>query len=467
MATERRGPERLDPDRHPAARPSTPGPDQERVIDMRPRLLIIAYVFPPSESVGARRPGELARFAADRQWDVRVLTATPADREAPDVGIPESRIVRAAPVPRSTQIVSTVRRAEARSRVGRRQLLSALGAFGREVLVPDACVNWVVPAVRRFLRRRQGWRPDVIMVTGPPASAYLVAASLARRMDVPWIADYRDLWTVGNDYWPYGRTRLRRAVDHRLERRLLRSAAGCVTVSEPLAEIMRATFDVDTGVVMNGIDRRSAPADLPAPGTDPRGPAAPTLTLAHTGRLNPGKRDPSPLLEAVALLGPEAARVHVVFAGEDNGVARAAVARAGVADSVTNLGEVSAEKSWHVQTAADVLVLVMWNDPRDAGTVPGKFFDYLRARRPILMIGHPEGIVAGIIRSRRAGAVLSDPHDIADQLRRWLAEKDRRGRIPELPPSSLDGLYREDQLEKYLTILAEAAAAHRTRHRPA
>ncbi|NJP32596.1 glycosyltransferase [Micromonospora thermarum] len=426
---------------------------------MRPRLLIIAYVFPPSESVGARRPGELARFAADQQWDVRVLTATPADSDAPDAGIPEGRIVRAAPVPRSAQLVSSVRRAEARSRVGRRRLLTALGAIGREVLIPDACVNWVVPAVRQFLRTRDGWRPDVIMVTGPPASAYLVAARLARRLNVPWVADYRDLWTVGNDYWPYGRTPVRRAIDHRLERRLLRSASSCVTISEPLAEIMRSTFGIDTKVVMNGIDRQPAvTAEEPTSPPAPAAPASSTLTLTHTGRLNPGKRDPSPLLDAVALLGPDARRVNIVFAGEDNGVAQAATERAGVADSVTNLGEVSAEKSWRVQAEADVLVLVMWNDPRDAGTMPGKFFDYLRARRPILMLGHPNGIVADIIRSRNAGAVLSDPHQIADQLRTWLAEKDRTGRIAELPASTMDGLYREDQLARYLEILTDAAA---------
>ncbi|MFI7428894.1 glycosyltransferase [Micromonospora sp. NPDC049836] len=426
--------------------------------DMRPRLLIIAYGFPPSESVGARRPAELAAFAARRDWDVRVLTSTPADLPAPADGFPESHIFRVAPVPRSTPLVGSIRRAEAAARTGRRRPLTVLGTLGREVMIPDGCVTWVAPAVRQFMRRRQNWRPDVIMVTGPPASAYLVAARLASRLNVPWVADYRDLWTVGNDYWPYGQSRIRRVIDHRMERWLLRSAACCVTISEPLAEILRSTFDVDAKVVMNGIDRpRNAPSERPAPRPVP-GPS--TLTLAHTGRLVPGKRDPSPLLDAVALLGSDARRVNVVFAGEDNGVAQAAMDRAGVADSVTNLGEVSAEKSWHVQTEADVLVLVMWNDPRDAGTVPGKFFDYLRARRPILMIGHPDGIVADIIRSRHAGVVLSDPRMIAEQLREWLVEKDRAGRIPELSPSALDGLYREDQLERYLDVLADVAAAH-------
>ncbi|MEE3920662.1 hypothetical protein V2I01_27765 [Micromonospora sp. BRA006-A] len=71
-----------------------------------------------------------------------------------------------------------------------------------------------------------------------------------------------------------------------------------MTISEPLAETIRRTFGVRTHVVMNGIDRRPAPA-APAGVEAPSG----TLTLAHTGYIYPGKRDPGPLLDAIALLG--------------------------------------------------------------------------------------------------------------------------------------------------------------------
>jgi glycosyltransferase involved in cell wall biosynthesis len=281
-------------------------------------------------------------------------------------------------------------------------------------------------------------------------------------MGVPWVADYRDLWSVGNEYSV--RSVVRRSVDRRLERRLLRSAAACVTVSEPLAESMRRTFGIETQVIMNGIDRRPVPAPTEPAGRSHDGfgdstgeiPAS-SLTLAHTGFLYPGKRNPGPLLDAIALLGNNAARVHVVFAGEDNGVVRKAVERSGTADSVTNVGEVSAEKSWRIQAEADVLVLLMWNDPRDAGTVTGKIFDYLLARRPILMLGYDTGVAANLIRARGAGVVLNDKQEIADQLRRWLSMKQRAGRIPALPPSTLDGLFREDQLAKYLMVLTDAA----------
>jgi glycosyltransferase involved in cell wall biosynthesis len=424
------------------------------------RLLIVSYHYPPSGSVGARRPDALARWAADRGWDVRVLAPPVPNPEGPAPGIAESRVTRASPVPRMTRMVASVRRARRDPRHNRRRrALVRIAAIGRRACIPDVHANWIVPAVARFLAARNGWRPDVIVASGPPFSAFVVAATVAAMTSAPWVADYRDLWTVDNGYVDFGG--IRRSVDHWLERRLLRSAAASVTVSAPLAETMRRAFGVDTHVVMNGIDRRPVPTPEKPASRMGAGDGAATLTLAHTGYLYPGRRDPTPLLDAVALLGDDAARVKVVFVGEDNGVARAAVERSGVVDSVTVMGRVSAEASWNLQAEADALVLLTWNDARDAGTVTGKLFDYLLARRPILMLGYEQGVAADLIRSRGAGVVLNDTQAIAEQLRRWLSLKKETGHIPMLPPSVLQGLFREDQLDRFLQILREVAGRGR------
>lgn len=437
--------------------------DSQRSAGTPLRLLVVSYHFPPAETVGARRPAALAALALRQGWDVRVLTAVGPGRGGEPTPLPEERVIRIAPSPKLPRLSgpasvpeaggsAPARRSPGRLRGGvNRWLVKA----GMELLLPDPQLNWIRPAVRGFHRAAGDWRPDVIVVSGPPFSGFVVAASLARRLRAPWVADYRDLWSVGNEYWVRSAPRL--AVDRRLERRVLRSAATCVTVSEPLAETLRRAFGVEPHVVMNGIDRRPV---LPEP-TDPR-PAghdrsAPTLTLAHTGNVYPGRRDPGPLLDAIPLLGPDAARVHVLFAGEDNGVVRAAVERAGVADRVTVLGQVSVEKSWRIQAEVDALVLLMWNDPRDAGTMTGKIFDYLCARRPILMLGYEGGVAAKLLRDRDAGAIHNDPVAIAAQLREWLAVKERTGRLPAVPPRALGGLSREEQLGRYLEILGSVA----------
>ncbi|MFI7261853.1 glycosyltransferase [Micromonospora maritima] len=447
----------------------------------RGRLLILAHCFPPSELVGARRPAALARFARAAGWDVRVLTGTPADPAGPGEDLPEELVVRAAPVfrwpgvggpaPADPTGAGTATTDPTRFAAARATARRVARGVGREVLmVPDSDANWIPSSVRRFLRT--GWRPDVIVASGPPFSGFVVAATLGRKLRVPWVADYRDLWTVGNEYWVHGQTAPRRRADHWLERRLLRSAALGVTISEPLARTLRSTFGVETHVVMNGIDRR--PPGSPARATEPAatrraaGLDVPesALLLAHTGVLYPGRRDPGPLLDALALLGDDARNMHLVLAGVDNGVARDAVARSTVADLVTTTGQVPAERSWRIQAAADVLVLLMWDDPMDAGTVPGKLFDYLRARRPILVVGHPDGVVAELVGSRNAGVVLSSAPEIAEQLRAWSAQKRRDGGVPALPESALDGLYRDDQMAGYLRLLSGVAGRHRVVTRP-
>jgi hypothetical protein len=73
---------------------------------------------------------------------------------------------------------------------------------------------------------------------------------------VPWVGELRDLWT-DNHYYTF--PTWRRVLETWIERRTLRTAAGLVTVSEPLAQMLRLRYDMPVCVVLNGFD----PADYP------------------------------------------------------------------------------------------------------------------------------------------------------------------------------------------------------------
>src|SRR3546814_18320908 len=72
------------------------------------------------------------------------------------------------------------------------------------------------------------------------------------------------------------------------------------------------------------------------------------------------------------------------------------------------------------------------DSPLEQGNVPGKFLEYLGARRPILVLGWDQGVPATIVKQRSAGAATTDPEAIARQLRAWLAVKEREGCLPDL-----------------------------------
>ena len=195
-----------------------------------------------------------------------------------------------------------------------------------------------------------------------PFTAHLIAARLARSAGgVPWIAEFRDHF-AGNPYsnlpgW-------RAPLDRWIERRVVASASACVTVSAPMAQTLRELHRKPTFVVLNGFEIEVAPHhQMPVS----RAP----LRIVYTGLIYPGRRDPSPLFAAIRSLGLNADHIEVVFFGQDlRGVLEAA-AHHGVSDVVRVNSAIGHEAALIEQRKADVLLLLLWNDAREAGVYTG------------------------------------------------------------------------------------------------
>lgn len=417
----------------------------------RLRVLIVSYRFPPYNSIGAVRVGKTAKFLARFGHDVRVLTARdqPLDPSL-EVEIAPGH-VHATPwlnVNAPAELASGGRqrvREHGFARQGRGAVIRRLGGLYRSVVnLPDGQVGWYPFAVRAGTRLLRGWRPDLIFASAMPFTSLLVARRLSRRFGVPWVAEMRDLWDYGD---PAPGTAWRRPLEARLERRTLGSARALVTVSEPLAETLRGRYGKPVQVVLNGYDEEDRPAQVA-----PRDPRAP-LEIVYTGMVYEGKRDPSPLFAAIRDLGERGRRVRVSFYGRYLDVVRGLAERHGVADRVALHGSVPYREALRIQAAADALLLLLWNDPRERGVFTGKFFEYLAARRPILAIGPDDNVAACTIRARGAGEVAGEAGEVRRVLEGWLDRLDRDGALPPLADAVAAGFTREEQarvLERFL-----------------
>jgi hypothetical protein len=269
---------------------------------------------------------------------------------------------------------------------------------------------------------------------------------VARRCGAPWVGELRDLWADSHyrDLPPWFRP-----LDDRLEARVLRSADGLVTVSEPWRTLLARKYAVPVEVVYNGFEPPAATAQPPA--AEGKGP----LHVAHLGTLYGGKRDPTPLFDALRILGADAQRVRVHFYGPDQERIRTLAASAGVAPSVEVHGELPYADSLAVQSRADVLLLLMWDRPEEAGVIPAKLFEYLGARRPVLAVGARDGAAAGLIRRCDLGLASSDPSEIAARLRDWVADKQAAGAPLGLPVEAVAEFSRSRQVARLSDHLAE------------
>lgn len=311
---------------------------------------------------------------------------------------------------------------------------------------PDSRIGWFPFAVRAGHKLLARWIPEVIFASGPPFTTLLVGRALSRAHRVPLIVEMRDRWSDDPYYPP---PRWRRTVDAWAEHRILGHARAVITVSEPWAEAYREKYGKPVCVMYNGYDAQLIDESV---ASAPRGDDG--LQIVYTGGIYPGRRDPSALFAALAMLGKAAEQVRIEFYRTDEAHVMPLAAAHGVQRLVHVHAGVSHDEAVRVQRSADVLFLMQWNDPREQGNVPGKFFEYLGALRPILVLGLEDGVPATILRERNAGVFSNDPRVIARHLSLWMTVKREKGAIPDLPKSVRAGLSRDAQYSRLEGFLA-------------
>ncbi|HCB12073.1 MAG TPA: hypothetical protein DEP36_00675, partial [Gammaproteobacteria bacterium] len=283
----------------------------------------------------------------------------------------------------------------------------------RYLLIPDDLVLWTGPAVRRGLQAVKDFQPTVILATAPYFTDLIIGARLAQRAGLPWIADYRDLWTgdVLREWVPGWRRRLELG----MERRVLATASAVLTVSEPKTQVMRQRLPhlpAEAFITLtNGYDLEEF-ADITPETGDPG-----QVRIVYAGRLFKNRRGYELLEAAGALLRerPEyRQRLRIEYYG---GVAPEIAAQMEVltseqelTDIVRFFPDVPYQRSKALQKGADVLLLIVDRGETTSGVIPGKLFEYLAAGRPILCIA-AEGATPDIIRQGRLGWVVP-PGDV-------------------------------------------------------
>lgn len=389
---------------------------------MNRRVLIVAYYFPPSGGPGVQRVLKFVKYLPEFGWDPAVLTVRGADYPARDESLlaripPGVPVVRTAiPEPYALYRKLTGKAAGQavdvnvnRARGGRVPARERVAEWVRGMFfIPDARVGWMATGVRPGVALAREFGADLVYSSSPPYTCALLGRKIARGAGVPWIPEFRDPWS-GFLSAP-DRPGPARVLERRLERGVYRDAPRAVVAWRGIAEDFRRKFPREDAakfvLVENGFD----PEDLA--GVEPRGNHR--FTVVYTGSMY-GVRNPDTVLRAAALLAREGRldpeRTRFRFVGRFGDEVRAMFARPEVAPMVEELPYRPHAESVAEALGAHALLLVVDDYPGAEEIVPGKVFEYIGARRPLVALA-PEGAVADLVRSTGAGAVLGQ-HDVA------------------------------------------------------
>ena len=135
------------------------------------RVLVISYFFPPFPGAGALRPGRLAKLLPDFGWTPTTLTG-PWSAAGPEYG--DVVNVKSLGDPIAPRIRGLWR-----------------------VVSPAA--RWYPGALRAASSLATRGKFDAVISIYIPSFSHMLAASVAQRSSIPWLADYSEAWT-GNRF---------------------------------------------------------------------------------------------------------------------------------------------------------------------------------------------------------------------------------------------------------------------------
>lgn len=252
-------------------------------------------------------------------------------------------------------------------------------------LFPDGRAEWYPWAKRRLRELLQRLEPDLVISSHEPATT-LSLGLIAHRAGVPWIADLGDPVLA-----PYTPARWKRR-SLALERDVCASASMVITTTAEAAAVLSERHALPEGrvqVLTQGFDGRAREEQAHCAGD--------TLELLYAGSFYSFRRSAA-LLEAVMRTPGVRLNIASISVPED---VRAASEKS---DAVRLLGFLPHTDVIRLQRRYDVLVNIA---NADTCQIPGKFYEYLGAGRPILHVGSGRDAAAELLRRTGRGWVCA------------------------------------------------------------
>lgn len=262
--------------------------------------------------------------------------------------------------------------------------------------IPDARKNWVKPSTSFLSDYIQKYQIETIITTGPPHSLHLIGLQLKEKLNIKWIADFRDPWTTIGYHKDLKLTEASKAKHCDLEQKVLTTADEIIVTSNHTKNEFQTKTKQPISVITNGYDSHHVSVE----GKDKQ------FTLSHIGSLL-SERNPIVLWETLSELLQENEIFSKVFKLQLIGVVSDDVIESihqnGLKNHVHVVGYVSHDKALKFQMKSQLLLLIEIDSEDTKAIIPGKVFEYLISETPILAIGPKNSDVEQIIKSTNTG----------------------------------------------------------------
>ncbi len=392
---------------------------------MSKKVLVITYYWPPSGGGGVQRWLKFTKYLPEFGWDPVVFTPeNPAFDQKDESLLKEvsSQVeVLHFPIWEPYGIFKKLsgKKELKQGQVleeGKKGVLSGLAVWLRgNLFVPDPRVFWVKPSVEYLSSILRSNEISTIITTGPPHSVHLIGMKLKmQNPGLSWVADFRDPWTQWDILRQFKMLPFTWAKHRKLEQQVFKVADRIITVSNSWQDDFKRLGARRVSVITNGFDTPE--------GQDPAPQRSDKFILSHLGMMNK-LRNPTALWQALEELISENADFRRDFSLHLTGILSTEVLDTiasfpGLSDCLQTQASIPHEEVFRVYQESAVLLLILNQSENAQGHLPGKLFEYLSARRPVLALGLPSSDAANILKESGMGSTIDwgDDRALKDHL---------------------------------------------------
>ncbi len=378
---------------------------------MDKKVLIISYYWPPSGGSGVQRWVKFAKYLHQFSWKAVVYTPSnpsftsidpsleaevPSNVEVIKKAIIEpygiyNRLVSRRPSDKQINPITGGKK------TWKERLFLSIRA---NLFIPDPRITWYLPSVSYLSKYLKENKIDIIVSTGPPHSMHLIAKSLSKKFNIPWIADFRDPWTKIFYFKHLPLLPFVEKIYHKLEKSVLDSASAVVAVSPFVQADFQKMTDTPVHLITNGYDEEDF-AQLVEEDA--------YFNICHTGLLV-SNGNPKVLWDIIAEKLQEdslfARLLRIRLVGNTDKEVLDYLESKNLGQYVVNLGYQKHKFAIRELKNASMLILPVRQEPETRAILPGKLFEYLASSKPILGIGMKDSAMSGLLDEQGAGKVF-------------------------------------------------------------
>jgi len=356
------------------------------------KALIITYYWPPSGGSGVQRWLKFTKYLRDFNWEPVIYTPEnpeiPVEDSSLQNDIPEGITVLKKRIWEPYLFYKKFLRQKGEDKIQTGFLTEKKKPKRKEKIsvwirgnffIPDARKFWIRPSVKYLTTYLKKNPVDIIISTGPPHSMHLIAQRLKKKLNIPWLADFRDPWTNIDFYKDLKLTRWADKKHRKQEQSVIKEADSLIVVGNTLKKEYQNLGAKNVSVITNGYDQDDFMNDDVC--LDKK------FSIMHAGTIT-YSRNPQDFWLVLSEL-----------VKDEN------ISRLGLEEFVVKTNYLSHKEATREQRKSHILFLPINNTQNAKGIITGKLFEYLAAGRPILAIGPVDGDAAQIINDTKAGKI--------------------------------------------------------------